>query len=547
MMIYYNKLYDNKLRDNILTPGIVESKEKFRVRVRIGCGWTSRSSSMVQKSFSPIALQIPVRRSCVRLLYGCIFPRCLNFIFSMNPVCRSFNSIARQSVANAFWIGFLGLCAGCATSPVSGRSEYGLMDRPPPVEKKVAVWSDERAKSYLEWSKVLDSSAEAAKVTARIREEKSREFDELETRLSRDYGMDPTRTYTFDPNSKTIYLEVPATEDSPARRLPHRVFPDDADMNEFVRLLLEKQKILSQRDVLVQLEAENIRKQEWASVTLMREYLIKTNGQYRYDVPSHTLYEITPSPTYREIAERALERKQKAEQAESSKRLARERETVLRDGLKGAQADMDSARKSVRKAEAIVAEAKDRLQKAQREEEACNRVRSQNESNERRRSAARASLASALARESAAEAALSDARKVYGRRESEPYRQRLRVCSDDVARARRLLKEIPREEPLPKMSLSVEEATKRLKTAEGVLFLAQNRLRESVKQVEGIQASLVAGAAPKIPSATSGKSDLSKPVPVKKPQTKPASGAVRKPAPKQDLNKVKKTSVSSNK
>lgn len=455
--------------------------------------------------------------------------------------------VVRQGLACAVLLLFLVFGAGCATDSMSGRPEYGLMDRPPPVEKKVAIWSDERAKAYLEWSKIRDLSTESVKVIGRIRSEKSQELSDLEARLSRDYGMVGDRVYTFDPDVKTIYLEVPASGNEPARRLPHRVFPSEEDMNVFVQLLLEKQRVLTQQNALVQLEAENARKREWASVTLQREYLIKTNGQYRYDVPSHTLYEITPSPTYREIAERALERKQKAEQAASAKRLAEEREADLRVGLKSAQADLESARKSVRKAEAVVAEAKEQVQKAEKEAEAANRIRSQNESNQRRRSAAQASLASALERESAARVALSDVLKVYDRREAEPYRQRLRACSDDVARARRFLKEIPREESLPKISLSVEEATKRLKTAEGVLFLAQNRFRDASKQVEGIRSSLAAGEAPKVPSADAGKNAPQKMVPVKKTQTKPATGAVRKPAPKQDLNKEKKTSVSSNK
>ncbi len=196
-------------------------------------------------------------------------------------------------------------------------------------EEKVAVLSPDRLSALRKLIATRDARQTEVVVLGRLAEEKAAAVAEMDRRFAGEYGIRADRNYTYDPSDATVYLlsEDPArggSAEKPAR-LPHRVFPTDAESQAFLALMQAKQEALAARRVF--LSERTAKEAALAGVLdrMGRDFNLDPSRGYRLDPPTRSVFaEYVPprAPTPEErAAAAAAEKKSKQEALEKAKKL----------------------------------------------------------------------------------------------------------------------------------------------------------------------------------------------------------------------------------
>ena len=213
-------------------------------------------------------------------------------------------------------------------------------------EEKVAVLSPDRLSALRKLIAARDARQAEVVVLGRLAEEKAAAVAEMDRRFAGEYGIRADRNYTYDPADLTVYLlstdaRHGGTAEAPAR-LAHRVFPTEAEAQDFLALMQAKQEALVARQVF--LSERTAKESALAEVLdrMGRDYKLDSSRGYRLDAPTRSVFAeyIAPrEPTPEERAAAAAAEKKSQQEAlekakklrDEAKRLAAEKERLTAD------------------------------------------------------------------------------------------------------------------------------------------------------------------------------------------------------------------------
>ena len=166
-------------------------------------------------------------------------------------------------------------------------------------EREVCVLSPMATNAFVQLATARSNGNTELLVLDRLSREKKAELASFDETLKISYGMDPRRVYTFDSTNRTINLVESQTLDkngkiAPAKKTAHRVFPDDATCDEFIRVVVAKQMTLRHLEVFNELVREKTLEVARVNEALKQRYKIDPSRKYRFEAKSRKLFEVVP-------------------------------------------------------------------------------------------------------------------------------------------------------------------------------------------------------------------------------------------------------------
>lgn len=195
-----------------------------------------------------------------------------------------------------------------------GRREREVKSpEPKHAERVVKVLTPAEAERLVRLNQMRRERQDELTILGRLSGEKQSELESFNVKLSKEYGIDDQRVYTYDATNRTVYLLLPS-EGQPAaaggtvaakggvqtnavavaaaaRRLPHRVFPTAEESQAFAQLVVAKKLTQQQLDVFATVEREKRLELAQVQGLLKKELGIDPQRNYRFEEETRKLYE----------------------------------------------------------------------------------------------------------------------------------------------------------------------------------------------------------------------------------------------------------------
>ena len=302
-------------------------------------------------------------------------------------------------------------------------------------EEKVAVLSPQRTTELRKLIAERDARRAEVAVLSRLSAEKAEAVSRIDGRFAGEYGIRPDRNYTYDEASLTVYLlssdpRHGGSAESPAR-LPHRVFPEEAEAAEFRALMAAKDAALAAKRVF---DATLVEKEAAMRDVLGRMqagYSLDATKSYRLDPDTRSVWvELPPPEEPPELTpeEKAARKAAAAEAEKKAREEARERSRKLREEAKRLAAEKSRLSDEEAEAERLRQEALRRVEKELAELDAKEAARAKAEAEAKAKAEREAAEAKAKAEREAKEKA-----RIAAKEKAEAEK---RAAADAEAKAR---------------------------------------------------------------------------------------------------------------
>lgn len=259
----------------------------------------------------------------------------------------------------------------CVLSLLSMSNSYGFFwskSSIPSYEKNFHyAFKPGELASYKELDSIIEKRKQEVVVFNSVVEEKNTEIQEMNTVLQNQYGVHPSRVYSYNSTNLTIYVTI--EKDGEKKILPHRIFVTPEEGDAFVKILLGKQTSIQQVILLNAMLEEKRLELTNAQNVMQSFFLIDPSKKYVLDEKEENIYEVRPPKTKEQIkAEKEAYRKNKekakkeAEAAKKQKKAAakkaREEAEAKKKALKLEKKHLEA---EIEKSEDILDDCKDQL------------------------------------------------------------------------------------------------------------------------------------------------------------------------------------------